>query len=136
MADSKTKAETKSAKSETKSTKIRSDKPKSPESKTTPTKAKAETASSAGPKKKEAVHPAVAAAPTPVPAQINDRREDDAPVLGHFVDVVSGEHEGRYGVFETLNHDEKTAVVRSRDAESERLVVKLSDLRPAEAGRR
>lgn len=104
------------------------------ESKTKTTKAKAENATAAGPK--EAVHPAVAAAPTPVPAQINDRREDDAPVLGHFVDVVSGEHEGRYGVFETLNSDSKTAVIRSRDAESERLVVKLSDLRPAEAGRR
>lgn len=104
------------------------------ESKTKTTKAKPEAASAAGPQ--EAVHPAVAAAPTPVPAGINDRREDDAPVLGHFVDVVSGEHEGRYGVFETLNSDGETAVVRSRDAESERLVCDLSDLRPAEAGRR
>lgn len=122
MSESKTK-ETKSANAE------------STESKTT-TKAKAETASSAGPKKKEAVHPAVAAAPTPVPAQINDTREDDAPVLGHFVEVIGGKYEGRYGVFETLNYDEKTAVVRSRDAESERLVIKLSDLRPALPGRR
>jgi hypothetical protein len=65
---------------------------------------------------------------------INDTRGPTAPVLGHFVDVVSGPHKGRYGTFETIEGNE--AVVRTRDAESERLNVKVSDLQRAEAGRR
>lgn len=65
---------------------------------------------------------------------INDQRGPTAPVLGHFVDIVSGEHKGRYGTFETVEGNE--AVVRTRDAESERLNVKVSDLQRAEAGRR
>ena len=65
---------------------------------------------------------------------INDTRGPTAPVLGQFVDIVSGPHKGRYGVFTTV--EGKEAVVRTRDAESERLNVKVSDLQRAEAGRR
>lgn len=83
----------------------------------------------------ESVHPGVKAAPIPVPATINDVREDEAPVLGHFVDVVSGPHKGRYGVFMEAGSN-GTAVVRTRDDASERLSVRVSDLCPAKAGRR
>lgn len=65
---------------------------------------------------------------------INDTRGPSAPVLGHFVDVVSGPCKGRYGVFQTVEGND--AVVRTRDNESEQLNVKVSDLRRAEAGRR
>lgn len=83
----------------------------------------------------ESVHPGVKAAPTPVPATINDVREDEAAVLGHFVDVVTGPHKGRYGVFMEAGSN-GTAVIRTRDDASERLSLKVSDLRPAKAGRR
>jgi hypothetical protein len=74
------------------------------------------------------------AAPTPVPPGINDVRDDSAAVLGHFVDVVGGEHEGRYGVFEVV--EGKNAIVRTRDNDSALITCKISDLVPAEAGRR
>lgn len=66
---------------------------------------------------------------------LNDRRADGEPVLGHFVDVTGGEHKGRYGVFESLSAD-GTAVIRSRDEGSERLVVKYSDLAASRSGKR
>lgn len=86
--------------------------------------------------KKAAQHPEVASAPTPIPPAINDVREDSAAVLGHFVEVIKGDHKGRYGVFEEIGNDEKTAVVRSRDADSLRFTCPVADLVPAEAGRR
>lgn len=64
-----------------------------------------------------------------VPPGLNDVRGDEDPVLGQFVEVTSGEYEGRYGVF--LELDGSDAVVRTRDAEGERLSVPLSDLRRA-----
>lgn len=91
----------------------------------------------AKPKKKEAPAPVdlrVDAGPTPVPSSINDVRADSDAVLGQFVDVVSGEHKGRYGVFEELTGE--AAVVRTRDADNDRLSCKVSDLVPAQAGRR
>lgn len=66
----------------------------------------------------------------------------DADALhGHFCRVVSGEHEGRYGVLEqTAEADAKgrpkTVVVRTRDEHDERIVVNYSDLRPAQPGGR
>ena len=84
----------------------------------------------------EPVHPGIDAAPTPIAATINDIREDDAAVLGHFVEVTKGEHKSRYGVFEELGKDGKTAVVRTRDADSIRLTCPVADLIPAQAGRR
>lgn len=85
---------------------------------------------------KAELHRDVKSAPTPVAPTINDVREDDAAVLGQFVDVVKGEHGGRYGVFVELAQDGKTAVVRTRDSASERLLCPVSSLRPALAGRR
>lgn len=67
---------------------------------------------------------------------INDSRGPTAPILHHFVDVVSGEHEGRYGVFTWVSDDEKYGVVRTRDARTDLLNVEVKDLRPALAGRR
>ena len=67
---------------------------------------------------------------------INDTRGPTAPVLGHFVDVVDGEHKGRYGVLQTVDPEEKWGVVRTRDNNTDLLNVELKDLRPAQAGRR
>ncbi len=78
----------------------------------------------------------VKSAPNPAPASINDSRGTGAAVLGHFVSVTGGEHEGRYGVFIEVSEDGKTAVVRTRDSDSERLLVPVKDLRPAQAGLR
>lgn len=67
---------------------------------------------------------------------INDARGPAAPILGHFVDVVGGEHKGRYGVFTTVDDKEEWGVVRSRDEFTDLLNVKVSDMRRAHAGRR
>lgn len=71
----------------------------------------------------------------PIPAGLNDTRADDAPILGHFVDVVSGEYKGTYGVFLEATAD-GDAVVRSRDAEAQRLTTPISSLVAADAGKR
>jgi hypothetical protein len=76
------------------------------------------------------------AAPTPAPPGINDVREDGAAVLGHFVEVVDGKHKGRYGVFEEVSTSGRGAIVRTRDNDSARITCDISDLVPAEAGRR
>lgn len=65
------------------------------------------------------------------------RRSDDDAILNSFVDVVSGEHQGRYGVFFDVAESEsngfpKVALVRSRDAENEVLSVPYESLRPSE----
>lgn len=66
----------------------------------------------------------------------NDTRGDAAPVLGHFVEVVEGEHKGRYGTFWSLGPAQKEAVVRTRDKRTDLLSVPVEYLRPALAGRR
>ena len=68
----------------------------------------------------------------PVP---NDPMEDTQAVVGGFVDIVEGENKGRYGVLIEAP-DQDHCIVRTRDAASERLVVKYDELRPAEAGKR
>ena len=68
----------------------------------------------------------------PVPT---DPQEDSEAKVGAFVDIVDGEHKGRYGVLEEAP-DQDHCIVRTRDAASERLVVKYDELRPAEAGKR
>lgn len=65
---------------------------------------------------------------------LNDTRGPNAPVEGHFVDVVEGEHKGRYGTWVSTEGD--FAVVRTRDAYTDLFTVPISALRPAEAGRR
>jgi hypothetical protein len=68
-------------------------------------------------------------------------RGDDDAITGRFCTVVSGEHQGRYGVLQntatlTANGWPELVVVRTRDAEDENLVVRYEDIRPAQAGRR
>jgi hypothetical protein len=64
-----------------------------------------------------------------------DSRDDSDARIGGFVEVVSGEHEGRYGVLISAPGFH-SCVVRTRDANSERLVVSYDQLIPADAGRR
>ncbi len=69
-------------------------------------------------------------------------RDDSDASVGHFVDVVEGEHKGRYGVLiDFADYDRKTgfpnkAIVRTRDKDTARIVVDYESLRPAEAGGR
>lgn len=70
----------------------------------------------------------------PVPAGLNDIREDGAPVIGGFVEVTKGEHEGTYGVFLELHGDE--AVLRARDDTGQRLSVPYDALVASRAGKR
>jgi hypothetical protein len=74
----------------------------------------------------------------PVEVDNHNRRSDDDALYGSFVDVVSGDHEGRRGAYEqTLSHDAKTGypatiLVRTRDAQNEGLVVNYGDVRTSE----
>lgn len=65
---------------------------------------------------------------------------DNDAQLGTFVSVVSGPHKGRYGVFHSVGEERAgwpvTAVVRTRDAEDEHLIVDYGDLRPDVPGKR
>jgi hypothetical protein len=70
----------------------------------------------------------------------NARDDLDARV-GHFVQAVNGEHQGRYGVLDsvaTVGTDgyPSSVVVVTRDDENEYIVVDYADLVPAEAGER
>lgn len=70
----------------------------------------------------------------------NARDDLDARV-GHFVQAVDGEHQGRYGVLDsvaTVGKDgfPSTVVVVTRDDENEYIIVNYGDLVPAEAGER
>ena len=67
---------------------------------------------------------------------LNDTGSVNDPVIGHFVDVTGGEHEGRYGTFNSVSPDGKNAVVRTRDEYTDYLIVPIEYLRPAKAGRR
>lgn len=71
----------------------------------------------------------------------HNRRSDNDAFVGRFARVVGGEHEGRYGVVDSISEFgadglPKTAVFRTRDANDERLEVAYEHLRPAEAGGR
>ena len=75
-------------------------------------------------------------APTsgPAPRGLNDIRGDSAPVLGHAVEVVEGEHQGTFGTFESLEGDQ--AVITPRSAPQSRVTVPVESLRPADVNRR
>jgi hypothetical protein len=65
-----------------------------------------------------------------------DPRWDGWPRLNGFVTVVGdGEHAGKYGTADGVDHDGKV-IVNTRDENTERIVVDYTDLRPAQAGRR
>lgn len=66
---------------------------------------------------------------------------EGSPVIGGFATVEKGEHKGRYGVVEqVVAFDSKGWPVnvnfRTRDNDHSLLVVKYSDLKASEAGRR
>jgi hypothetical protein len=61
---------------------------------------------------------------------------DDQATPGHFVEVVSGPQKGRYGVLIGQDQYSDNVIVRTRDADSERILVKYGDLEPSEAGKR
>lgn len=70
-----------------------------------------------------------------------DQRNDSDVMYGHFARVVSGPHEGRYGVLDYVESTGKDGypdrvIFRTRDDEAELLTVKYTDLRPAPAGLR
>lgn len=71
---------------------------------------------------------------SPVPAGLNDTRGDGEPVLGQFVEVTKGEHEGGYGVFLELQGTD--AVLRLRDETGQRVVVPVTSLKASRAGKR
>jgi sRNA-binding protein len=66
--------------------------------------------------------------------------DQNAPIGGLYVGthakVVSGEHEGKHGaIIEDLPND-SDVILRTRDDNSERIVVAYNDLRPDTAGQR
>lgn len=65
------------------------------------------------------------------------RRSDEDAILGSFVDVVDGEHQGRFGhFFDVVESDSNgfpvTALVRTRDSRSDVLSLPYESLRPSE----
>jgi hypothetical protein len=92
---------------------------------TTKTKPKSQT-----PKPKAKAKPKKAKKTTPAPSDprpLYDSRSDEDAVEGHFVDVVSGDHKGDYGVF--LYSEGETAIVKS--LASGTFSTPISNLRPA-----
>jgi hypothetical protein len=63
----------------------------------------------------------------PDPRPLYDRRSDEDGVEGHFVDVISGDHKGDYGVF--LYSEGDTAIVKS--LASGTFSTPISNLHPA-----
>lgn len=66
---------------------------------------------------------------------------EDQAGIGRFGRVTKGEHAGRYGVLEQAAGIDKdgfptTVIFRTRDDNSERLVVNYDDIEPALAGGR
>lgn len=72
---------------------------------------------------------------SPVPMGLNDRRADNEPILGHFVEVASGKHKGAYGIFNEVE-GENTAVIVTRDENTERITTPISSLVRSRAGKR
>lgn len=71
----------------------------------------------------------------PDPLDDTNTQEDGQAVVGHFVKVIAGDHEGRYGVL-IGDAAGDTVIVRTRDDDSARIVVKYTDLAPALSGER
>jgi hypothetical protein len=59
---------------------------------------------------------------------------DEQAQVGFFASAVQGPHKGRYGVLRSRSGD--MAVLSTRDANDENLLVAYEDLRPDQAGRR
>ena len=73
----------------------------------------------------------------PVTVDNRTRRSDEDALLGSWVDVVSGQHAGRFGSYrETLTSGDdgypSRILIRTRDAANELLEVDYSAVRPSE----
>lgn len=83
-------------------------------------------------------HHAKPAPHAPVIVDNRTRRSDDDAMLGSWVDIVAGEHQGRFGhYYDTASTDAATGypgevLVRTRDARNEILQVLYSQVRPSE----
>ncbi len=64
-----------------------------------------------------------------------ERNPDETTTIGNFLEVVSGPHAGRYGIY-LSDGDPGQIVVRTRDDNDDNLLVNLTDTRPTRAGRR
>jgi hypothetical protein len=75
--------------------------------------------------------PDIPAAPIsgPVAPGLNDTRGDEAPVLGHFVEITKGDDKGFFGVFVELQGE--TAVVRSHRNPNHRVSAPYADIKAA-----
>lgn len=74
----------------------------------------------------------------PIKVDNRSRRSDRDALEGHFCDVVSGEHQGRFGSFDRVSqfnaetgYPERILIV-TRDANNELLEVPYEDVRPSE----
>jgi hypothetical protein len=108
------------------------------EKKAEPKKATTATSTTKAADKPKAVeeHKKAPASPvsSPVPPGLNDRREDGAPVLGHFVEITKGDDKGFFGVF--VEAEGENAVVRSRSDAGVRKVAPIADLVASDVNRR
>lgn len=74
----------------------------------------------------------------PVVVDLATKRDDNDPILGSWVDVVSGEYQGRYGSYvSTVTHDPSTGypdrvMIKTRDKDDMYVELDYSDLRPSE----
>ena len=83
--------------------------------------------------------PAESKTPKALPVTVNNytRRHGDEQVLGGWVDVVGGDHAGKYGAYiQDVTNDPtdgypETVLVRTRDADNELIEVNYADTRPS-----
>jgi hypothetical protein len=73
----------------------------------------------------------------PIVVDNKTRRSGDDPLFGSWVDVVDGEHAGRFGYYvETVSHATdgypNVVAVQTRDADNIRIEVPYSAVRPSE----
>jgi hypothetical protein len=76
-----------------------------------------------------------------IEVDVTTARSDEDALVGHFVEVTAGDHEGRHGVLEGVSNPDKDgypqdASVRTRDAQNILIGVKYRDLKRASSGRR
>jgi hypothetical protein len=75
------------------------------------------------------------------PELLPEPSQDDRPQKGCFAEVVSGPHEGRYGVYVADDWVEgqdfpEHITIRTRDENEDHIIVNFRDARPSEPGRR
>jgi hypothetical protein len=92
----------------------------------------------AGANKTEIAEAIVSAQPSAQPVVVDghSRRSGEHPTLGSFVNVVDGEHKGRYGAYVDTSQRDSTGYptvvfVRTRDADNLLLEVPYEHVRPS-----